>query len=106
MEQPEELPRAPQDPGAGPLVVERARSPRADHLAVPTGGDDAVAPEQRDADERVEGQQHEHVEQAGAVSERLGSGSSPTTYPMNRQPTTTKCAWRARGTTPLRSDSS
>ena len=59
-----------------------------------------VAAEQRDADERVERQQHEHVEQPGAVSEAPApTGRSPTTYPMNRKPTTTKCVWTSTWTT-------
>src|SRR5947209_5786255 len=49
-----ELTRAPQDPCTEPLIVERAGAPRADDVRVPTGRQDAIAAEQRDADERVE----------------------------------------------------
>src|SRR6266487_5041741 len=70
-EEAEQLTRNPEQSRPGPLVGERACSPRALDLVVPARGDHRPRREQRDAHEGVERQEHQHVEQPGAVAERV-----------------------------------
>ena len=69
--QAEQLPRNPEQARTDPLVVEQARAPRAVEVRVPRAGDDAIAAEERNAQEPVERERDRHVQRTRAEAERV-----------------------------------
>ena len=91
-DQPEQLTRHPEHAGAGALVGERARAPRAVDLVVPVGGEDVG----RSARRRRRGRRGTAARRARRAAGRRsrahpGSGRCRRRSAMNRQPTTRKC---------------